>query len=189
MTAAADNGASAAVQATTEALRLACNDPADAVRLLSALAAYDPASTASTAPIGTAIQAYTVALGQLFRRAALTSLARACADYLPSSYDDALAVRLAVASVFDAEILNAADAEQDDSYQALRALKAAVVDDLITRGSDLARLTTITSARPQPSLVLAYRLYRDATRSDDLIARANPVHPGFMPISFQALSS
>ena len=189
MTAATDNGFCEAVQAQVEALRLACNDPADAVRLLSALAVAEPDTVVAVAPIGAAIETVSSAIGQVVRRAALTSLARACAGYQPSSYDDALAVRTSVAAVYDAEILIAADAEQDASYQALRALRTAVVDDLITRGNDLARLTTITTPLPRPSLALAYRLYRDASRSDDLIARADPVHPAFMPVSFSALSS
>ena len=189
MTAAVDNGFGTAAQALTEALRAACNNPADAVRLLSVLAAYEPAIAASTAPVTAAIGALSTAMGQLFRRAALTSLARACAAYQPSSYDDAVAIRTAVAAIFDVEIVAAADAGQDASYQALRALRAAVTNDLATRGQDLARLTVITTALPQPSLAIAYRLYRDATRSDDLIARVNPVDPGCMPTSFLALSS
>ena len=76
-----------------------------------------------------------------------------------------------------------------DAYLARRALRAAVSEDLIARGSDLARLTTVTTARPLPSLTLAHRLYRDATRSDDLISRVDPVHPAFMPTAFEALSS
>ncbi len=189
MTVAIDNGFAAAVQAATEALRTACNDPADAVRLLSNLAGYQTEALPSLAPIGTAIAALATGMGQLFRRAALTSLARACADYQPTSYDDAATVRAAVALIYDAAVVEAADAGQDASYQALRALRTAVTTDLATRGQDLARLTTITSARPLPSLALAYRQYRDASRSDDLIARANPVHPGFMPVAFSGLST
>lgn len=177
------------VQAVPEALRGACNDPADAVRLLSILASYAPLTTVSVAPIGQSIYALAMAMGQGFRRAALTSLARACATYQPSSYDDALNLRIAVAPLYDAEITIAADAGQDTTYQALRTLRAGVLNDLIVRGSDLSRLTTITTKSPQTSLALAYRLYRDASRSDDLIARAKPVHPAFMPTSFQALSS
>ena len=92
-------------------------------------------------------------------------------------------------ALFDAEILFSADAGVDGSYLALRALRTAVAQDLIARGSDLARLTTVTTAVPLPSLTLAYSLYRDATRSDDLIARVDPVHPAFMPTSCQVLTS
>jgi len=184
-----DNGLYEDAVALTEALRAECGDPADAVRLLSSLASYTPTAPDGTAPIAAAMQTVTQALGQAFRRAALSSLGRACAAYQPTSYDDAVTLRAAVAELFDAEILIAADAEQDASYQALRALRTAVLTDLTTRGADLARLTTVTAAKPLPSLTLAYRLYRDATRSDDLIARADPVAPAWMPTSFQALSS
>jgi len=40
-----------------------------------------------------------------------------------------------------------------------------------------------------PALAIAYRLYADATRADDLIARVDPPNPNFMPTRFEALSS
>ncbi len=190
MTTAPDNGLVASVQAAMEALRACCNDPADAVRLLSTLAATPPPATpTSSAPLAAAVGTLQTAMAAMFRRATLTSLARACASYQPTSYDDALSLRSAVIDLFDAEILITADAELDGSYNALRTLRASVAADLIARGSLLARLTTITTLQPTPSLTLAYRLYGDATRADDLAARADCAAPGFLPISFQALSS
>ena len=45
------------------------------------------------------------------------------------------------------------------------------------------------TASPMPSLALAQRLYRDPDRADDLVARAAPAHPAFMPVRFKALSA
>jgi prophage DNA circulation protein len=129
------------------------------------------------------------ATAALCRRTALGSLANACAAYQPTSSNDAQALQAAVAPLFDAEITIAADAGQDATYLALRAMRTAVVKDLIVRGASLPALRVVTSAEPQPALTLAYRLYLDATRADDLIARADPIHPAFMPLSFSALAS
>jgi len=220
---AASDALAASVQAVTEALRVACVDPADAIRALSTLAAYAPAGAmttilpnvasqagiglvtedglpligaqpvsvaiVSTAPIGLAISTLQSAVAALCRRAALTSLARACAGYAPTSSDDAVSVCVAVVALFDAEILVAADAEDDASYQALRQLRTAVVADLVTRAAQLPSLVTVRTAVPMPALALAYRLYRDATRADDLAARSGAQHPAFLPTSFRALSA
>jgi prophage DNA circulation protein len=39
-----------------------------------------------------------------------------------------------------------------------------------------------------PALVLAHRIYDDAGRADQLVQQVQPVHPLFMPQSFQALA-
>ncbi|QHC35346.1 hypothetical protein [Komagataeibacter xylinus] len=187
MTTATDNGYCASVQAMTEALRAACADPADAIRLLLSLANWTPSTQLSTAPVGAAIATLVSAMGQTLRRCALVSLANACSEYQPSSYNDALTVRAQVVQAFDIEILAAADAYQDATYQALRALRTAVIIDITTRGAQLAALVTVTTPAPDSALPMAYRLYGDATRADDLIGRADPVHPAFMPTSFEAL--
>nr|WP_242012107.1 DNA circularization N-terminal domain-containing protein [Acetobacter oeni] len=186
-----DGGVSfcAAAWALTEAIRACCCDPADALRLLSVIATYTPTIASSSAPVGAAIQTAQTASGQVFRRSALASLATACADYQPSSYDDAIAVRASVVTLFDAAVLDAGDSGQDQAYLGLRALRTAVSVDVTVRGASLARLMEVDTPAPAPALSLAYRLYADASRSDDLIARADPVHPAFMPTTFKALSS
>jgi len=168
------------IAAMTEAVRNACADPADAVRLLSGLAAFAPADPTSPPQ---------AAMAALCRQSALVSLARACATCQPTSYDDAVAIRAGVAALFDAAALDAADAGQGALYGSLRALRNAVVVDLNARAALLAQLRTVTTPTPTPSLVLAYALYGDAARADDLTARSGAPHPGFLPTSFQALSA
>lgn len=125
----------------------------------------------------------------LMRRAAAISLARASADYVPSSYQDAVSIRDTVSDALDNVILEAGDLFDDTSYEALLALQTAVITDLNTRGGNLAQIVNRTFGAQQPALVLAYRLYQDATRADDIIARNNPVHPAFLPVQIEALSS
>lgn len=178
----------AAARGLTETVRAVAPDPADQIRILSDMAAYAPSPGPSTAPVGMAIAAMQAATASLFRAAALISIANATASYQPSSYDDAVAILLAVTALFDAEILAAADAGATPSYLALRSLRAAVTADLLARAANLPHLRTVTNRLALPSLTLAYSLYVDATRSDELIARGNPISPLFMPLSFVALS-
>ena len=67
------------------------------------------------------------------------------------------------------------------------ALRAAVIADLTARSGDLAQITTVTTAEPMPALALAYRLYGDATRYDDLVARADTVSAAVYAPQFRGL--
>jgi prophage DNA circulation protein len=178
----------AAVQVVTEALRSATTDPHDAVRMLSDLATFAATDVTTTDAVGIAVGTMRDTLSDALRRAALTSLARASASYQPSSYDDAITLRDGIAALLDNEILNAGDKGDDASYRALRELRAAVVADLTARGADLARMVTIVTSATLPSLALAYQLYGDTTRVDELVGFADPPHPAFMPVSFRVLS-
>jgi prophage DNA circulation protein len=123
------------------------------------------------------------------RRAAAISLARASATYVPTSYQDAQRVLGIVDSALWQVIEEAGDIFDDVSYNALKALRTAVQADFAGRGNNLAQVVTRVFGAQQPALVLAYRLYQDASRADDLIARNDPPHPGFMPASIEALAA
>lgn len=177
------------VAAVSEALRAAATAPADQVRLLTALADYAPTLGTTTAPIGAAIASAQTAVAALCRRSALVSLCISCSDYQPYSSQDAISLRDNVAALLTAEMTIAADAGDTNTYQGLRDLRTAVIRDLTDRAAQLPAQVTVTTPSPAPSLTEAYRLYQDASRSDDLIARVDPIHPAFMPTEFQALSS
>lgn len=192
MSGAIDSAASAfasGVSAVSEAVRAAATSPADQIRLLMALADFQAAPISSTAPIGGAIAATQIAVAALCRRSALVSLCLACADYQPYSSQDAITLRTNVVALLDAEMLAAADGGDLSTYGAFRTLRAAVIQDLTDRAAQLPAQVTITTPLPQPSLAIAYRLYQDASRSDDLIARVDPIHPAFMPVEMEVLSS
>jgi len=160
----------------TEAIRATATDPAVQIRLLTELATYSPAEDPT----------YTAAA---CRRAALISLCRASSNYAPSSYQDAVSMRAQITSLLDSEIIIAADQGATATYNAFRALRFQVSNDLTTKAGSLPSIVVVTSPAPMPALVMAYRLYADASRADDLVARANPADPNFMPVSFEALAS
>lgn len=176
-------------QACAAALLAATANPADAVRILTALFNFYPARPTAPSISGQSEATVQTAMGSMLRRAGLSALARATATYQPASADDAANLRGAMADLFDLEIDTAGNFGDDNSYAALRALRAAVILDLDTRGGGLPSLQTVTNNAPMPSLVIAQRLYQDANRSDELVIEANPAHPAFMPTSFKALGA
>ncbi|KWT89359.1 MULTISPECIES: hypothetical protein [unclassified Variovorax] len=178
----------AAAQALAEALRGATIDPADAIRVLTSLADFHPTMPTSSSGVGDARATMQAASAKLFRRTALVALCRASRSYQPSSFDDALATRQAICDLLDTEILIAGNEGADASFNALRALRAAVVRDLTQRGANLAELTTVKSPNVVPAPTIAQRVYRDSSRSDELVVQADPPHPAFMPVAFKALS-
>lgn len=178
-----------AVQNSMTGIMATVTSPANQLRVLAGLAAYQLAAAPTTAPIGAAVATATNATAALVRRAALTALARAEAAYQPTSLNDAQRVRAMLTALLDAEILLAADDGDNKTFLGLKAVRSAIVLDLTTRGSRLSALVTVVERTSLPSLAVAWQLYGDASRSDELIARNNPVHPGFMPLQFEALAS
>lgn len=177
-----------AAQALAASLLASCVNPADGVRLMASLASFVPNTVIPLSAQGTAMQTMQNATADLCRRAAVVAMARASINYQPSSYNDALTVRTQICDMLDDEILIAGDKGQDATFNALRALRVAVVQDLTARGADLASIKTFSFKACLPAPVLAMRLYADASRADELVTQANPVHPLFMPTSFQALA-
>jgi prophage DNA circulation protein len=179
----------AALQAFVAAVAAASADPADAINSLLVLSQYQPVLSTAPGQLGAAMVQMQTATGALFRRYALAQLAITTASYQPSSQQDAGAMIDTVTTQIDNEITVAGDAGDDASYEALRTLRHGVVSDLQTRGASLASIAGFSFQASLPSLVLANRIYRDATREPGLVQQANPVHPAFMPRTFQALAT
>ncbi|KWH52569.1 DNA circularization protein [Burkholderia cepacia] len=178
-----------AVQGIASAVLAATNDPRDSLRLLAALATFSPESDTTNSVIGSAMSSVEGACSDLFRRTSIGAVAQASASYQPSSSDDAAQVRDFVTGLIDAEMSVAGESGADQTYQALSALRAAVVADLNKRGGGLSSIKTFTIPEPVPSLAVATRIYRDPTRADELVSQADPVHPAFMPTMFKALAN
>jgi prophage DNA circulation protein len=177
--------------AITEALRSTMTDPADQVRVFLGLSVWSYSDSVANAGL-VGLPAYMAtmrdAMAVTARRVALTSLAQASAAYRPVSYQDALSVREAVSEAIETEMLAAADSGDDAAYAALRLLRVAVVEDLTTRGATLPQVVTVTLPAPMPALTVAQRIYRDASRSDEVIAAAAVPHPAFLPTVLQVLA-
>lgn len=117
------------------------------------------------------------AMSGLVRQLAIAQASTAAADAEHASYQDAKAVRDGLTERVDAEAETTTD---DDVYAALMALRTTVVQAVPAQDQALPYLMTYTPPITLPSLVIAYQIYGDASREADIVARNNPVHPGFM---------
>ena len=90
--------------------------------------------------------------------------------------DAALTVRNQLTDQIDSLVLTADDA----LYPMLQDLRATVVIDIDTRVTALPAQIIFIPARTLPPLVIAYRLYGDATREAEIVARNKPPYPGFI---------
>ncbi|MFD1557095.1 hypothetical protein ACFSHT_15950 [Paraburkholderia silviterrae] len=178
-----------AAQALAAALLASAIDPADGVRLLSNLANFEPNAITSASVVGMSMAAMQDACGDLFRRAAVVALCRAAANYQPASTTDAANLQATVTQLLDVEILVAGNQGEDNTFTALRALRAAVVQDLQARAAGLPGTIVVNVPAALPAPVLAQRLYRDPTRAAELVTESGAPHPAFLPPGFTALSS
>lgn len=136
------------------------------------------------------------AMACLCRRAALIEGARVASRASFETYDQAVATRDDLAARLDDEAAGLvpapvgsgapAQAEREVSeevYQALTALRVALIRDLTARSINAPRVTSVTLPATLPALVAAYRIHGDPSRADELISRnlVTVRHPGFVP--------
>lgn len=143
---------------------------ADGVPVVSAPAVMTPSRAQ--------IVANATAVAALSRRVQLVQAAGLSATMPVPVYDDAVQVRDGLTDALDVETLTASDA----AYPALVDLRAKVYQDLTTRARDAARLRVLMPTDVVPSLALAYDLYEDAAREDEIVTRNGIAHPGFIPV-------
>lgn len=93
------------------------------------------------------------------------------------SYEAAITVRTELADKLDEE---SEVTTSDPVYIALTDLRTAVVQAVPDPEQDLPRLAKFSPRQTLPSLLVAYQLYGDAGRADDIVARNDPRRPGFL---------
>jgi prophage DNA circulation protein len=117
------------------------------------------------------------ALVSLVQKTASIAAARATAEMSFPSFGDAVKVRDELAEHLDTQ----AGATNDDaSHFALVDLRASMVRDITKRGANLSRTVAVAMEASLPTLVMAYNLYGDAGREDEIAARNKTRHPGFI---------
>lgn len=113
----------------------------------------------------------------LIRVTAIAEAASTAAAQDFPSYDDAIEQRNRLLDHIDAD----AETADDDTYLALMALRAELARGVPDATRQLPRIIRYTPMTTAPALVLAQRLYGDASREAEIVARNTPRHPGFMP--------
>ena len=88
----------------------------------------------------------------------------------------------------DAEEI-AADEMDQMTFQSLISLHGAITNHLVSTALPLPRMLRFQFYKVLPSLVMAYKLYDDASRCDELREENKVVHPAFCPTIGEALSA
>lgn len=94
------------------------------------------------------------------------------------THDELEEARQTIIAAIDKESERTTD---DGVYQALRDLRRELVSTLRQQQQHASKLVTRTPSDTMPALVLAAEWYDDAGRADELIAKNNLSHPGFVP--------
>jgi len=143
------------------------------------------ASTGAAAGTG---DAFVDAVSASFAHLRICALTRACAVAIDTDFAsaDAAEETLAILTGFlDAEL--EADLA-DDVFTALSDLRAAMAAALIDIAARLPRLRPLKVPAATPSLVLAYELYEDLGREDEILELNPNRHPGFLAGELTVLS-
>jgi prophage DNA circulation protein len=105
------------------------------------------------------------------------------------SRQDVDALKLAMRQPFDDAEEIAADDMDQATFMSLIALDAAITNFLVVTARPLPQMSAYQFAAVLPSLVIAHRLYQDASRADQIVAENKIVHPAFCPPTGIALSA
>jgi prophage DNA circulation protein len=124
------------------------------------------------------------ARADLQRRLSLTNQARMLAvaisdSSVVSTSNQAAELRDALVEQIDIEL--EANDPPVEIVRALSAMRTAVVRDVAARSEFLQSRSTFTPLTMLPAVVLAHRIYQDATRADELVERNSIQHPAFVP--------
>lgn len=117
------------------------------------------------------------AIKALVRQALITQSAGMISQIDLPVYDDAVSLKTDLLAAIDDELLTA----NDDVYVPLETLRAKVNADTNTRIKNAARIQVIQPSEIKSALVLAYDLYENVAREDEIINRNKVRHPGFVP--------
>lgn len=96
------------------------------------------------------------------------------------SLEDAQTMWTGVLNAYDKVLDLASDLNKNHIFHELKTVRAAVVADIKTRAPSLAHLIYRSFEEVTPALVIAYSMYEDVAREDEIIKRNNIIHPGFI---------
>ncbi|WP_315728750.1 DNA circularization N-terminal domain-containing protein [Bradyrhizobium sp. SZCCHNS2015] len=175
--------------AATRALAAGMTPATAQAAMLDQVAAFTVDDTAA-APISinaASAAANEAASYRVARLAALTAWAEAM---LRAAYPDrpaGVTARGQVAERFEVEQFNTFGADDAALYVAMEDLRGRVIDYFTRLINDLSPVIAVETAISLPSLALAWSLYADPARADELVARNRVRHPSLMPKQFEAL--
>lgn len=124
------------------------------------------------------------AVNAIVRRQCLVQAAGVAALMPAVVQEDVLDIRNRLGAAVDIELLTA----PDELIAPLLDLRSNTYRDLTDRSRDSARLEVVKPSLPVSAAVLAYDLYDDATRGDEIVTRNGVPHPAFISDPVTVLS-
>lgn len=141
----------------------------------SAGTVYANPTPATPSKVAAATCQYAVERAQT--RAALTTACEVIRDATLPDYDTAVEWRDTIGNLIGLE----SETTTGDLSELMRRLRTALVEDVTARAAALPRLTTYTPSTVRPTINLAYQLYGDADRANEIVDRNLILHPLFAP--------
>lgn len=117
------------------------------------------------------------AISELVRQVAIAENAKAASTTTYASRQEAITARDSLLESIDTE---AETTTNDEAYYALTSLRAEVVKAVPSPDQSLPQIASYTPRETLPAVLVAYQLYGDASRSDEIVSRNAPRHPGFL---------
>lgn len=157
---------------------------AEAINLTRTLAVIDAVSkfpqiaTSAETPASQQVETNTNAIATLISGALLVQASGMVSEMNLPVYEDAAALQTKLLRALDEHCRRV---RTDEAYEAFSDLRHAVSKHMANKMRDSARLITYTPRKVMPALVLAYELYGDPGRADEIVARNKISHPGFVP--------
>tara|TARA_A100000171_G_scaffold6710_2_gene5227 strand:+ start:30988 stop:32214 length:1227 start_codon:yes stop_codon:yes gene_type:complete len=125
------------------------------------------------------------ALGAFVRRTSISMATELLPKHTFISYDQAAKVSESFIDLIGQEMDKAGGdvAGEADSgvFAALSAVRSAVIDFTRESGAGKAKVIEDLPWQTEPSQITAYRLYGDASRADEIVARNGLAHPNLVP--------
>ena len=179
--------AASAVRVAIDRIAGAVARTQDAVFAYEALFPVNPASLGGSGASGQAADRNAILVTDQIRETAVANLGAALAGNEWESRDAALAGRGSLTEKIEV-VLETADPELQVLLSRMLSLAGTTIPPSDQR---LPRLITLELRQATPSLLLAYQLYDDADRDQELADRAPAPRPGFVPggVPIEVLSS
>lgn len=119
-----------------------------------------------------------LAIADVVQRFSLIESARAGSEMDFETYDDAIAWRDDIGARLDTATETAGS---DEVFASLRDLRIETMRDIDQRAVNKPSLRQVQPPEVMPAAVLAYRLFGDAARGEEIAVRNGVPHPGFVP--------
>lgn len=153
------------------------------------LADFVPVDTIGQTPSAKQSATNIAALRLALRISALTAIANAIVNRTYSDRRQGTQARADAAELFNAELDRLSGAADYELFVAIKELSGRIATYLSRLINDLAPVVSVSAPSTMPALWWSQRLYGNADRASELVARNSVVNPAFMPTEFEALAS